>query len=178
MTRFDVQGEGLRYRIFVRRSRLLVASLVGFLAALTVFLGVRFSLNASWGGAQITSVVILGIIIATGAIFVWLLGPSASFVELDQRQIRFGYSDGRIRSETWDDPRFRLVIDVTTGANDAASGGKPASAVFGRRGFQDFLTPEAYQAILETARQLGLTSTQRPSPRPGWTRLTITRTNG
>ena len=121
----------------------------------------------------------LGIVALTGviafvmALMVRMSGPGAVSVAVSGEHVRFTYPSGRTQDWVWSDPDFHHLIDVTPGASDSGSDGRPSQAAQGDRAFQNFLTPEATGAILEMARKKSMVLTEGPSPRQGWTRIRI-----
>jgi hypothetical protein len=175
MARYDLRKEAEGYKSFVRKSRWIVAGGVGFGGLFAAYFGVRILVE----GYPTASFVIgfgFGLFLTgiTGVIL-WALGPSAEYAEIDENQVAFLYHGGKVKRLSWTDPKFKLIIDQTTGNPDPISKGDALQAAADRRVFQNFLSLGAFQSILEEARRHGLSISERPSPRRGWTRITITR---
>jgi hypothetical protein len=104
-----------------------------------------------------------------------LLGRSgATAVEVSGESVRFEYGPRKSRTWSWTDPKFRLVIDVTSGTAGPPSWGAPVYAGADFHYFRNYLQAEAYGAILTEARAKGMRITETQSPQPGFTRVTIT----
>lgn len=109
----------------------------------------------------------------------WKWAPGATNVSVDERGIMFTYPGGRVRQVLWTSPGLPLTIYHTDGVDDEISRGQPVQAVAGRLWLQDFLTDDTYRVLLDRAKALGLSVSERPGLRPGWTRLTLaTRPTG
>jgi hypothetical protein len=176
MTRFDLTKLGQDYQVQVARMRFFAGVFLVIALAVAAYLAVRFELYDAWTRFNLEGLV--GLLIIAGGIgtVTWILSPGALAVEVDALSVRFEYPGGRTRALAWNDRRFRLVIDHTTGTRDSLSHGKAAQLAMDRRAFQDFLTPAAFRAILTEADRQGLNVTERLSPRAGWRRSTIAST--
>jgi hypothetical protein len=175
MTRYDLRTVAEQYRGPFRRPRWVVAGVVGYFGLFAIYFVVRIILA---GHPTIPLAIGLGFLIfmiGGSSWMLWLLAPPAEFVDVDENRLNFGYPNGKIKSLLWADPKFRLVLGQTSTTMDQTTQGKPRHVAADRRVFQNYLTGEAYQAIIDQALSHGLAFSERPSPRRGWTQLTITR---
>jgi hypothetical protein len=180
MTRFDLTSQGQEYLAQIARMRFAAGIFFVIALALAVYLGLQSGLADSWTRFNLESFGGITIIAGGVGVVTWILSPGAESVEIDESKIVFEYPGGRVKSLSWSDPLFHLVIDHTSGTNDSISHGKATRMAMDRRAFQDFLTAPAFGAILSGADRQGLNVTERASPRSGWRRSTITfpRTKG
>lgn len=133
---------------------------------------------ASRGQLTVTNVAFVALALFVDGMFVVILFGLAAdpvSVDVDSEGVRIRFPGNRVRSLTWGNPKFRLVLSRTDGGMDLLSRGKPLCIVRGNRPFQGLLTFEAFDGIVQEARLRGLQVQVQP-PRRFWTDVRIVPT--
>ena len=175
MVRFNLSNEAPRARRAIRIGRSAMLTFAVAMAVWLAYASVLFSETSRWDTLHL-----LGIIgaIWVDAMFGWIaifgITQPAAWVEIDPSGIRFGFSHGRESTQGWLDQSRAIRLFRTDGVKDWISEGKPAyAASVDRQPFRAVLTAEAFHAILQVAKEQGLTVQRTPSQRKGWDRVDL-----
>lgn len=163
-----------RYKAQIRLTRWISIGGALLLAGLGLYYAITAEVGAGWTRASFfvsVFALFISIVLLIGGFWKWSAG--AAEVSVDGAGITFKYPSGRIRRVLWSGQGLPLTIQHTEGVDDEISRGRPVQAVSGRLWLQDFLSTEAYREILTMAKNGGLSLTESPGLRPGWTRQTI-----
>jgi len=158
LRKFDLEAVSSKdYRAGTRNFRYLLGAMMGIILAIAGAVAVTtptlWSNPASWAELVFIAVAFCGF----GIFGIFGFGPGASQLELFQGGLRLVYRDGRSKLYRWDDPRKNLTLWRSP---ETLPNGKPWP--ISRWDFRTLrpldnpLTPDAFDAILESAREAGL----------------------
>ena len=144
-------------------------------ALLLAFDGLVWASTGSWNGAKV-AVAGLGILVLMMFAFMFRVArPPADYLDLNAEGLSLRSRKGRLLFIGWSEPSLDLMLSETEGAPDNISRGGPAFRLLAKnRRLRLYLTKEAFHAILDQARAVGLLTSTTASPSPGWIRYVIT----
>lgn len=172
--RYGARSGVEKYVAQIRLTRWVCIGSTIVLFGLTAYYVARAELEVGWTTTMLlvsASAAFMAILFSVGAI--WKYAPGAIAATTDELGLTLHFPGGRTKQLRWSDPRFRVIINRTSGVADAISRGRPVQAVSGRLWLQDFLSDESFRTFLDLAKDRGLSVSEGPGLRPGWSRLTV-----
>jgi hypothetical protein len=140
-------------------------ALVGFAVLFTLIAIVNLDRGTFYGNLEVTygaAYIGLGVVIIVAGWSVWMAGRGAESVRVGSTGVLFQYRSVRKDRLAWTDPRFRLTLRDWTASASILPPASLYDATIPNRPMTQ-LSPEAFQTIIETARQHNLSITTRPA---------------
>jgi hypothetical protein len=173
--KFELSGAAPRYRGMVRAWSRVLAIVGAGTALATLVLGIEYGLNPPLTLLRLAGLISLAVLAGVFLAVSYSLGGQAIAIEIDSTGFQLIFLRRPPKSAVWSESNLRLNLGYTLGAPDSISRGKPFYEVYLSSGFQSELTREAFNALVEEAKNHGFTSSEKPAVRAGWVSVDLFR---
>jgi len=173
--RYDLRGfqiQSVARGLVLQRWTLFIGSATGL-----VISGVILTHSILYGGGEegYIAALVLGPAAVVFGVMAYSKPAPANWIDIGESGIRLENGNRVVRNMKWDDPRFRLTLVRTEGADDWVSSGRPVRAVAWWKSIQTFLPADVYEEILSESSKRRMSILPSSFSYPGWTAAMITR---